>query len=108
MVHLFCMPCYFACSPAQPCPCPSLFHTAQILDTMFIELLVGLLLGGLIFFLVQRRKNQVLKTKDGWWGVGARPDGEEDDTIRPFKITTNDEELEVRVPYGLSHIIFTS
>lgn len=68
---------------------------AQILDTMLIEVLVGLFLGGLIFFLVQRRKKLVLETEDGWWGVGECPDGEEDITVHPFKVTTNDEELEV-------------
>uniref|UniRef100_A0A7N6A0Z8 Epoxide hydrolase n=1 Tax=Anabas testudineus TaxID=64144 RepID=A0A7N6A0Z8_ANATE len=61
---------------------------------MFIEVLVGLLIGGLIFFLIQKRKTQHLETEDGWWGVGAPPDGEEDVTIRPFKVSTSDEELE--------------
>lgn len=63
---------------------------------MFTEVLVALVVGGLIYYLVHKRKTQVLKTEDGWWGVGARPDSEEDVTIRPFKVTTNDEELEVR------------
>lgn len=62
---------------------------------MFTALLVALVIGGLIIFLVQRRKNQVLKTEDGWWGAGAPPEGEEDLTIRSFKVTTTDEELEV-------------
>ncbi|XP_058470235.1 epoxide hydrolase 1 [Solea solea] len=61
---------------------------------MFTAVLVGIVLGGLIYFLVQRNKNQVLKVEDGWWGAGAPPDGEEDDTIRPFKVNTSDEELE--------------
>ncbi|XP_032441481.1 epoxide hydrolase 1 [Xiphophorus hellerii] len=61
---------------------------------MFTALLVALVIGGLIIFLLQRRKNQVLKTEDGWWGAGAPPEGEEDLTIRSFKVTTTDEELE--------------
>ncbi|XP_071334619.1 epoxide hydrolase 1 isoform X1 [Trachinotus anak] len=64
------------------------------LSTMFTEVLLGLVIGGLIFFLVQRSRKQVLKVEDGWWGAGSPPDGEEDDTIRPFKITTSDEELQ--------------
>ncbi|KAM3861293.1 epoxide hydrolase 1 [Diretmus argenteus] len=61
---------------------------------MFTEVLVGLVIAGLIFFLVQRSKKQVLTTEDGWWGAGAAPDDGEDPTIRPFKVTTSDEELE--------------
>ncbi|XP_047430217.1 epoxide hydrolase 1 [Mugil cephalus] len=61
---------------------------------MFTEVLFGLLIGGLIFFLVQRSRNKVLKTEDGWWGSGAPPNTEEDVSIRPFKIITSDNELE--------------
>ncbi|KAL6096235.1 ephx1 [Pungitius sinensis] len=61
---------------------------------MFTEVLVALVIGGLIFFLVQKSRTQVLKTEDGWWGAGAPPDGVEDISIRPFKVTTSDEELE--------------
>ncbi|XP_068198461.1 epoxide hydrolase 1 [Antennarius striatus] len=61
---------------------------------MFTEVLVAVVIGGLILFLVQRSRSQVLKTEDGWWGVDAPPDGEEDGAIRPFKVTTSDEELE--------------
>lgn len=61
---------------------------------MFTEVLLALVIGGLIFFLVQRNKNQILKTEDGWWGAGAVPDAPEDTTIHPFKVTTSDDELE--------------
>ncbi|XP_017289598.1 epoxide hydrolase 1 [Kryptolebias marmoratus] len=61
---------------------------------MLIELMVALVIGGLIVFLVQKSRNQVLKTEDGWWGAGAPPDAEEDVTIRTFRVTTSDEELE--------------
>lgn len=62
---------------------------------MLAEVLLALFLGGLVYYLVQRSKTQVLKTEDGWWGAGAPPDGEEDISIRPFKVTTSDQELEV-------------
>lgn len=65
---------------------------------MLVLVLVALVLGGLIIFLVQKNRNQVLKTEDGWWGAGAPPDAQEDVTIRPFKVTTSDEELEVELP----------
>lgn len=61
---------------------------------MLIEVLLALFVGGLVYYLVQRDKTQVLKTEDGWWGAGARPNEEEDTSIRPFKVTTSDEELE--------------
>lgn len=74
---------------------PPLSQAAPTLITMFPELLLALVIGGLVFFLVQRSRSQVLKTEDGWWGVGAPPDGGEDVTIHPFEVTTSDEELEV-------------
>ncbi|XP_053300808.1 epoxide hydrolase 1 [Pleuronectes platessa] len=61
---------------------------------MFTAVLVGVVVGGLIYYLVQRSKIQVLKAVDGWWVTGAAPDGEEDTTIHPFEVTTSDEELE--------------
>lgn len=61
---------------------------------MFTEVLLALVIGGLIYFLVQRSKNQVLTTEDGWWGSGAPCDAGEDDTIRSFRVTTSDQELE--------------
>lgn len=65
------------------------------LSGMFTEVLLALLIGGLVYYLVQRTRSQVLKTEDGWWGAGAAPDGEEDASIRPFQVTASDEELEV-------------
>lgn len=62
---------------------------------MFAEVLLALFIGGLVYYLLQRSKTQVLKTEDGWWGAGAPPGGEEDISIRPFKVTTSDQELEV-------------
>lgn len=76
-------------------PIPALAHT---LSTMVTEVLVALVIGGLIFFLVQRSRTQVLKTEDGWWGAGAPPNGGEDNTIHAFKVTTSDDELKVSFP----------
>ncbi|KAM9703295.1 epoxide hydrolase 1 [Menidia menidia] len=61
---------------------------------MLKELLVAVVIGGLILFLVLRRRFQVLKTEDGWWQTGAPSDPMENATIHPFKVTTCDEELE--------------
>nr|XP_057901861.1 epoxide hydrolase 1 isoform X2 [Doryrhamphus excisus] len=61
---------------------------------MFTEVLIGLVLGGVIILLLLRRRSHVLKSEDGWWGVGPVPDGEEDTRIQPFTVTTSDEELE--------------
>lgn len=61
---------------------------------MFTEVLLALVIGGLMYFLVQRSKNQVLTTEDGWWGSGAPRDAGEDDTIRSFRVTTSDQQLE--------------
>ncbi|XP_063351421.1 epoxide hydrolase 1 [Pelmatolapia mariae] len=61
---------------------------------MFTEVLLALVIGGLIYFLVQRSKTQVLTTEDGWWGSGAPRDAGEDDTIRSFRVTTSNQELE--------------
>ena len=74
---------------------------------MFIELMVAVVIGGLILFFIQRSKNQVLKTVDGWWGTGAPSDAKENVKIRPFKVTISDEELEVCSTLSLSHKIET-
>lgn len=70
---------------------------------MFTVVLVALVIGGLIICLVQKNRNQVLKTREGWWGAGSPSEVQEDVTIQPFKVTTSDEELQVRVLLGLSH-----
>lgn len=65
---------------------------------MFTEVLIGLVVAGFIFFLVNRMRSRVLLTEDGWWGAGPPPDGGEDTTIRRFSVTTSTEEMEVRLP----------
>ncbi|XP_020773829.1 epoxide hydrolase 1 [Boleophthalmus pectinirostris] len=62
---------------------------------MLLEVLLAAVLGALLFFVVNKwREPEVLKTEDKWWGVGDRPDGQEDTTIRPFRLSTSDAELE--------------
>lgn len=61
---------------------------------MLFEVLVALVVGAVIFHVVNKlRGPEVLKTEDGWWGVGDRP-AQEDTTIHPFQLSTSDAELE--------------
>lgn len=62
---------------------------------MYIELAVALVLGAVVAVLFLKKKKSVLKAKDDWWGEGSGPQGPEDDSIRPFKIDTTSEEIEV-------------
>ncbi|XP_056125246.1 epoxide hydrolase 1 [Rhinichthys klamathensis goyatoka] len=61
---------------------------------MYIELAVALGLGAVIALVFLKKRKNVLKAQDGWWGVGACPQGPEDDSIRPFKVETTPEEIE--------------
>ncbi|XP_030626775.1 epoxide hydrolase 1 isoform X2 [Chanos chanos] len=61
---------------------------------MITEVLFALVVGALVGFLIMRRKSEVLKTEDGWWGVGAPPEGPEDDSIRSFRVDATQEEIE--------------
>ncbi|KAJ8009139.1 hypothetical protein DPEC_G00085790 [Dallia pectoralis] len=61
---------------------------------MYTEILLALVLGGVIYFLLQRSKKHQLKSEDGWWGVGNPPEREGDVSIRPYTVQTDDEELE--------------
>ncbi|XP_010880957.1 epoxide hydrolase 1 [Esox lucius] len=62
---------------------------------MLTEVLLALVLGGIIYLLVQRSKRHQLKSEDGWWGVGNPPETEEEDVrIHPYTVRTSDEELE--------------
>jgi microsomal epoxide hydrolase len=63
---------------------------------MFTEILLALVVGGVVYFLVQRSKRHQLKSEDGWWGEGTPMAGEEDLSIRPYTVQTDEEELEVR------------
>ncbi|XP_040523585.1 epoxide hydrolase 1 [Gallus gallus] len=51
--------------------------------------------GMLACWLMSRRKIKSIEMGDGWWGSGEKPlKGKEDESIRPFKIETSDEEIE--------------
>uniref|UniRef100_A0A8C5PS47 microsomal epoxide hydrolase n=1 Tax=Leptobrachium leishanense TaxID=445787 RepID=A0A8C5PS47_9ANUR len=61
--------------------------------TMYLEIALTLVAGALLYHFFFRKKEESLLMGDGWWGPGQRPGGEEDESIRPFKIETTDEEL---------------
>ncbi|NXX42229.1 HYEP hydrolase, partial [Tricholaema leucomelas] len=51
--------------------------------------------GILVYWLRSRHKIKTIEMGDGWWGSGERPlKGKEDESIRPFKIETSDQEIE--------------
>lgn len=57
---------------------------------------VFLVLGAvIIYFLLSKKKEEILPFKEGWWGKGQKPDTAEDTTIWPFKVETTEEELSV-------------
>lgn len=62
---------------------------------MYIELAIALGLGAVVALVILKKRKNVLKAQDGWWGVGACPQGPEDDSIHPFKVETTPEEIEV-------------
>ena len=68
---------------------------------MFTEVMLALVVGGVIYFLVQKSKRPQLKSEEGWWGEGTPLDREEDVSIRPYTVRTNKEELEVRLCRGI-------
>lgn len=61
-----------------------------------LELLLASVLGFIIYRFVYGDKEETLPLDDGWWGPGSRPSGREDESIRPFKVETSDEEIKVR------------
>ncbi|OBS60226.1 hypothetical protein A6R68_08653 [Neotoma lepida] len=60
---------------------------------MWLELLLASVLGLAIYWFVSRDKEETLPLEDGWWGPGSRPSAREDESIRPFKVETSDEEI---------------
>lgn len=60
---------------------------------MLLEVALALLLGAVAYLLLFRTKEEILPVGDGWWGEGQRPESGEDETIRPFKVETSEEEL---------------
>nr|KAF6279760.1 epoxide hydrolase 1 [Myotis myotis] len=60
---------------------------------MWLEILLASALGLVIYWFFSGDKEDTLPLGDGWWGPGARPTAPEDESIRPFKVETSDEEL---------------
>ncbi|XP_036758106.2 epoxide hydrolase 1 isoform X4 [Manis pentadactyla] len=60
---------------------------------MWLEILLTSVLGFVIYWFVSRDKEETLPLEDGWWGPGPRPPTQEDESIRPFKVETSDEEI---------------
>ncbi|XP_073904955.1 epoxide hydrolase 1 isoform X2 [Castor canadensis] len=60
---------------------------------MFLEILLASVLGFLIYRYISWNKEETLALEDGWWGPGAKPTAREDESIRPFKVETSDEEI---------------
>ncbi|XP_010640727.1 epoxide hydrolase 1 [Fukomys damarensis] len=60
---------------------------------MWLEILLASVLGFLIYWFVSRDKEETLPLEDGWWGPGAKPTVREDESIRPFKVETSEEEI---------------
>ena len=63
---------------------------------MWLEILLASVLAFVVYWFVSRDKEETLPLEDGWWGPGARPTAPEDESIRPFKVETSDEEIKVR------------
>ncbi|KAL2770723.1 epoxide hydrolase 1 isoform d precursor [Daubentonia madagascariensis] len=60
---------------------------------MWLEILLASVLGFVIYWFISRDKEETLPLEDGWWGPGTRPTAREDESIRPFKVETSDEEI---------------
>ncbi|XP_068397850.1 epoxide hydrolase 1 isoform X1 [Eschrichtius robustus] len=60
---------------------------------MWLEILLASVLGFVIYWFVSKDKEETLPLEDGWWGPGVRPTAGEDESIRPFKVETSDEEI---------------
>ncbi|XP_012499801.1 PREDICTED: epoxide hydrolase 1 [Propithecus coquereli] len=60
---------------------------------MWLEILLASVLGFVIYWFISRDKEETLPLEDGWWGPGTRPAAREDESIRPFKVETSDEEI---------------
>jgi hypothetical protein len=77
---------------------------------MFLEILLASVLGFLIYRYISWNKEETLALEDGWWGPGAKPTAREDESIRPFKVETSDEEIKVRplFPGGLQRQVGAS
>ncbi|XP_037678805.1 epoxide hydrolase 1 [Choloepus didactylus] len=60
---------------------------------MWLEVLLASVLAFVIYRFMSRDKEETLTLEDGWWGPGTKPTAREDESIRPFKVETSDEEI---------------
>ncbi|XP_036609576.1 epoxide hydrolase 1-like isoform X3 [Trichosurus vulpecula] len=60
---------------------------------MWLQIFVVLFVVRLIYWIRNRKNNEKLEMKDAWWGPGSKPRSQEDDSIRPFKVETSEEEI---------------
>lgn len=60
---------------------------------MLLEILLTGVLGFAVYWFLSRDKEESLQMEDGWWGPGVRPTDKEDESIRPFKVETTDQEI---------------
>ncbi|KAF5914082.1 hypothetical protein HPG69_010241 [Diceros bicornis minor] len=60
---------------------------------MWLEIFLASVLGYVIYWFVAKDKEETLPLEDGWWGPGVRPTAREDESIRPFKVETSDEQI---------------
>ncbi|XP_074118725.1 epoxide hydrolase 1 isoform X1 [Sminthopsis crassicaudata] len=58
-----------------------------------LQILAVLFLIRLIYWILNRGNNEKLEMKDAWWGPGRKPSTPEDESIRPFKVETSEEEI---------------
>ncbi|KAG3258008.1 epoxide hydrolase 1, transcript variant X2 [Ictidomys tridecemlineatus] len=60
---------------------------------MWLEILLASVLGFIIYWFISRDREEILPFEDGWWGPGVKTITREDESIRPFKVETSDEEI---------------
>ncbi|XP_004700001.1 epoxide hydrolase 1 [Echinops telfairi] len=61
---------------------------------MWLEILLASVLGFAIYWFVSRDKEETLPLGSGWWGPGTKSSAAEDESIRPFKVETSDQEIQ--------------
>lgn len=84
-------------APGQVVPLADV--SSHLPGVMWLELVLASVLGFVIYWFVSRDKEETLPLEDGWWGPGSKPSAKEDESIRPFKVETSDEEIKVRHPF---------
>ncbi|KAM6218001.1 epoxide hydrolase 1 isoform 2-T2 [Rhynchocyon petersi] len=60
---------------------------------MWLEILFASVLAFVIYWFVSRDKEETLPLDYGWWGPGTKPTTGEDESIRPFRVETSDQEI---------------